>query len=202
MPRTAATATTPGRLRNQLSPCPSHATLLLSDDNVSHVADWKYSFLLIRAARASTPVALAFALMMGLAAIQAQSTSPTIRGSWAATAVPNQVFQGTWTAQLVPDDPNTAQGSWTLLKGSNQIAAQGTWSAVKTARSWSGTWQARVVTTRGATGRLLSGSWRTPVADSDVRSLSELLQKTFREQVSGAWASGRLTGAWSLRGFQ
>jgi hypothetical protein len=29
-----------------------------------------------------------------------------------------------------------------------------------------------------------------------------LLQKTLREQVSGAWASGRLSGSWSLRASQ
>jgi hypothetical protein len=59
-----------------------------------------------------------------------------------------------------------------------------------------------VATKAGATSRLLSGSWRTQVAGTDVQSLSELLQKTLKEQVSGAWASGRLAGSWSLRAFQ
>ena len=78
-----------------------------------------------------------FAAML-VATVFAQP-SPTIRGSWAATAGPNQIFQGTWTAQMVGNDPNTAQGTWTLITQSNQIAAQGTWSAVKNARTWSGT---------------------------------------------------------------
>lgn len=49
---------------------------------------------------------------------------------------------------------------------------------------------------------MLSGSWRTTVAGGDVQSLGELLQKTLREQVSGTWASGRLSGSWSLRSSQ
>lgn len=155
----------------------------------------------VRAAR-RVIAATACAMILLAVPLGAQSTSPTLHGSWAATAGPNQVLQGTWTAELAPANPNNAQGSWTLVNRSNQIAAQGTWSAVKTARSWSGTWQARVVTKGGATTRLLSGSWRTQVAGSDVQSLGELLQKTFKEQVSGTWASGRLAGSWSLRAFQ
>jgi hypothetical protein len=87
------------------------------------------------------------------------------------------------------------------LNRSNQFAAQGTWSAVKTARIWSGTWQARVLTKNGATSRLLSGNWRSQIADGDVRTLRELLQKALSDQVNGTWGSGRLTGAWSLRAF-
>ena len=140
-------------------------------------------------------------IVFAVGATLAQSPSPTIRGGWSATAGPNQILQGTWTAEPLAGNPDGAQGTWTLLR-SNQIAAQGTWSAVKTAKEWSGSWQARVVTQAGATTRLLSGSWRTQVADSNVRSLSELLRQTLREQVSGAWASGRLAGAWSLRAYQ
>jgi len=135
------------------------------------------------------------------ATVPAQTTS-TIHGSWSATAGPNQVLQGTWTAELSPATPNVAQGSWTLLNRSNQTAARGTWSAAKTEKVWSGSWQARVATERGAAGRLLSGSWRTEISSADVRSLAELLEHTFREQVSGSWASGRLAGAWSLRAFR
>ena len=140
-------------------------------------------------------------VVFAVGATLAQSPSSTIRGGWSATAGPNQVLQGAWTAEPTAGNPNGAQGTWTLLR-SNQIAAQGTWSAVKTAKEWSGTWQARVVTSAGATTQLLSGSWRTQVANSDVRSLSELLRQTLQEQVSGAWASGRLAGAWSLRAYQ
>jgi len=144
----------------------------------------------------ATVVAILFA-----ASAWGQSTS-TIRGGWSATVGPNQILQGTWTADLAPANPNSAQGSWTLLNQSNQIAARGTWSAAKTEKVWSGSWQARVVTAAGATGRLFSGSWRTEISDVDVRSLIELLEKTLREQVSGSWTSGRLGGAWSLRSYR
>ena len=146
-------------------------------------------------------IASAFALSISAGgADNAQSASaraPMVRGSWAATAGPNQTFQGTWTVQPSGTDPNTAQGSFTLLNQS-RVAAQGTWSAVKTATSWSGSWQARAV----GNSRLLSGTWRTELAASDKRSLSDLLQRTLEEQVSGTWSSGRLRGAWSLRGYR
>jgi hypothetical protein len=145
-----------------------------------------------------TAVVLAALLVV---TVSAQSPS-TLRGGWSATVGPNQVLQGTWTADLTSAAPDTARGSWTLVNQSNRIAAQGTWSAVKTEKVWSGTWQARVATERGATGRLFSGSWKTRIAGSDGQSLSDLLQKTFREQVSGQWASGRLAGMWSLRSYE
>jgi hypothetical protein len=143
-----------------------------------------------------------FAAMSLIAAMAcgaaAQQPPPMLRGSWAASAGRAQTFQGTWTAELSASNPDGAQGSWTLLNRSNQITARGTWSAVKTARTWSGTWQARVA----GNNRLLSGSWRTTIAASDVRSLGELLQHTLEEQVSGTWASGRLLGSWSLRAMK
>ena len=145
---------------------------------------------------------MVLALILSVIAAPAQSPSATIRGTWAATAGPNQVLQGTWTADLTAAEPNNAQGTWTLLNASNRIAAEGTWAAVKTARVWSGTWSARVAAPGGGSGRVLSGSWRTTVAGADVQSLRELLQKTLREQVSGRWASGRLSGSWSLRASQ
>lgn len=156
----------------------------------------------MRRTRLATQTAALATLLFAIAVAHAQSPLPAIKGSWSATAGPNQVFQGTWTAEPAPRDPNIAQGSWTLLNRSNQIAAEGTWSAVKTARVWSGTWQARVLTKNGTTSRLLSGNWRTQIADDDVRTLGEMLQKTLSDQVNGTWRSGRLAGAWSLRGFR
>jgi hypothetical protein len=151
-------------------------------------------------ARLATQTALV-AFVCAMTVTLAQSPATAIRGSWSASAGPNQVFQGTWTAESASSDPNAAQGSWTLLNRSDQIVAQGTWSAVKTARVWSGSWQARVLTKGGATSRLLSGNWRTQIADADVRTLQELLHKTLSDVVNGSWASGRLAGAWSLRAF-
>jgi uncharacterized membrane protein (DUF4010 family) len=84
--------------------------------------------------RLATQIALT-AIVFAIAMTQAQSPSTAIRGSWSATAGPNQVFQGTWTAELASSDPNAAQGSWMLLNRANQIVAQGTWSAVKAPRA-------------------------------------------------------------------
>ena len=153
-------------------------------------------------ARLATATAAVATLVFAMTVAYGQPPSSAIRGSWSATAGPNQVFQGTWTAEPVSGDRNAAQGSWTLLNRSNQVAAQGTWSAVKTARVWSGTWQARVLAKNGATSQLLSGNWRTQLSDGDVRTLRDLLQKTLSDQVNGTWSSGRLAGAWSLRAFQ
>jgi len=150
--------------------------------------------------RLATQIALT-AIVFAMAMTQAQSPSTAIRGTWSAAAGPNQVFQGTWTAEPPSSDPNVAEGSWTLLNRSNQVVAQGTWSAVKTARVWSGSWQARVLTKNGATSRLLSGNWRTQIADADLRTLQEFLHKTLSDVVNGTWASGRLAGAWSLRAY-
>jgi hypothetical protein len=142
------------------------------------------------------------AIACACSVVLAQSPASSIQGSWSATAVPNQVFQGTWTAEPVSADPNAAQGSWTLVNRSNQIVMRGTWSAVKNARVWSGNWQARVATSRGATSRLLSGTWRTEMTDANVQSLAALLQKTLSDQINGTWGSGGLRGAWSLRAFR
>ena len=73
---------------------------------------------------------------------------------------------------------------------------------MKTARVWSGTGRHESQRQAAGPGECLSGSWRTTAADTDVPSLRELLQKTLREQVSGTWASGRLSGSWSLRASQ
>jgi hypothetical protein len=151
--------------------------------------------------RPPTTIVVTVLTVLLAGAASAQPTS-TMHGGWSATVGPNQVLQGTWTAELSPAMPNAAQGSWALLDRSNQIAARGTWSAAKAEKLWSGGWQARVATARGATGRLLSGSWRTEISNADVQSLAQLLEQTFREQISGSWASGRLAGAWSLRAFR
>src|SRR5262245_21824668 len=111
--------------------------------------------------RARLAGAASLATIVCLVGVTLAQSTPTIRGSWSATAAPNRVFQGTWTAEPVPGNPEASRGSWTLLNASNQTVARGTWSAVKSARVWSGTWQARVMTNRGADGQLLAGSWRT-----------------------------------------
>jgi hypothetical protein len=130
----------------------------------------------------------------------AQESSTLLRGTWMATVRGGQVFRGTWSARPVPDSPDASSGSWAVVNGSNQIVMSGTWAATKTARSWSGSWQARIVEPKGVSGRAMSGSWRTQIKASDARTLGELLQHTLRQQVRGAWQSGAIRGTWSVTG--
>ena len=127
----------------------------------------------------------------------AQRSADPIRGSWAATAAAG-TLQGTWTAEPVPNRPDAAQGTWSLIQA-NQVLASGTWSAAKAAGLWNGTWQARIAT-GGSPGQSLSGTWRATVTAKDSGMLIDLLKKTLSEQVSGTWARGAQGGAWSLRG--
>lgn len=126
----------------------------------------------------------------------AQRRADPIRGSWAASAAAG-ALRGTWTAEPVPNRPDAAQGTWSLIQA-NRIVASGTWSAAKAASGWNGTWQARV-TSGGSPGQSLSGTWRATVAAKDAGMLMDLLKKTLIEQVSGTWARGAQSGGWSLR---
>ena len=143
-------------------------------------------------------VTTAAVLILSIGAAHAQTPEPPLRGNWSASAGPNQVFHGTWSARPVAGAPNSATGSWSLVNGSNQIVLTGTWAATKTARSWSGTWSARTVAARGIPGRAYSGSWRTEITSADVRTLGELLRDTLTHEVTGAWQSGALKGTWAL----
>ena len=101
---------------------------------------------------------LIFGLILSSCAL-AQEPSPVLVGSWTATAGPNQIFRGTWSAQTSLHNPNAALGSWTLLNESGEVVLEGTWSAQKTGRRWQGTWTARPMK-----GQSLSRASRTPDA--------------------------------------
>ena len=137
-------------------------------------------------------------LILITGAAHAQTTEPSLRGNWSASAGPNQVFRGTWAARPVAGSPNTATGSWSLVNGSNQIVLTGTWAATKTARNWSGTWTARTVAARGIPGRAFSGTWRTEIKSSGAQTLGELLRETLEHEITGAWQSGAMKGTWAL----
>jgi hypothetical protein len=124
---------------------------------------------------------------------------PVLHGTWTATAGPTQVYRGSWSAQPLPDKPNTVRGSWTLVNGANQVVVEGSWSAEKSVGGWQGTWSARILTRPSSPGRLVSGTWAT-TGDSSSKTLTEMLQYTMQRQVTGSWRSGRLAGNWSLRG--
>jgi hypothetical protein len=135
-----------------------------------------------------------FGLIVGFCAL-AQQVSPVLLGSWTATAGPNQIFRGTWSAQTSLHNTNRAIGSWTLLNEAGEVVLEGTWSAQKTGLRWQGTWTARPMK-----GQLLSGTWTADAASLNVESLSEMLQSTATKEVSGSWRSGRHQGNWSLKG--
>jgi hypothetical protein len=143
-------------------------------------------------------------LMLTLCAF-AQEPPPAIRGTWTATAGPNQVFRGNWSAAFLSSTSNAAQGSWVLLNNANQVVLEGTWSAEKSARGWQGRWSARIATGRASprgssAGRLVSGTWQAEMKDPKTKSLAELLQRTLQDQITGSWRSGGLEGHWWLKG--
>jgi len=135
-----------------------------------------------------------FGLIVGFCAL-AQQASPVLLGSWTATAGPNQIFRGTWSAQVSLNNPNRAIGSWTLLNEAGDVLLEGTWSTQKTGQHWQGTWTARA--TKGAS---FSGTWSAAAASLNAESLAEMLKSTATKAVTGSWRSGRHEGNWSLKG--
>jgi len=117
------------------------------------------------------------------------------RGSWVATAGPTRSLRGRWSAQLVPQTLNAAQGSWTLLGDSNQTLLEGTWSAHRFLHAWRGTWTARL-----ASGQSLAGTWNSDLTDIDGQTFEDMFKRTIEKQVSGSWKSGRMQGNWWLQG--
>ncbi len=142
---------------------------------------------------------LAGALLPGSSAL-AQPTSTdlqakALRRDWIATVGPKEVFRGRWSGEALPNTPNAAQGSWTLLSDANRILLEGTWSARKSAQGWHGTWSART-----AHGQSFSGTWEADLAGFSGKTLEEMLRRTAEKQISGSWRSGRLSGNWWLSG--
>jgi hypothetical protein len=137
---------------------------------------------------------LIFGLILSFCVV-AQQASPVLLGSWTATASPNQIFRGTWSAQVSLRSPNRATGSWTLLNEAGDVLLEGTWSAQKTGQHWQGTWTARPMK-----GQLLSGTWAADAASLGVDSLADMLKSTAAKEAIGSWRSGRHQGNWSLKG--
>src|ERR1700751_6343200 len=115
----------------------------------------------------------------------AQQASPVLLGSWTATATPNQIFRGTWSAQVSLHSPNRAIGSWILLNEAGDVLLEGTWSAQKTGKSWQGTWTARPMK-----GQLLSGTWTADAASLNADSLAEMLKSAATKEVTGSGGRG------------
>jgi hypothetical protein len=118
-----------------------------------------------------------------------------IRGSWRAAAGA-RTFQGTWTADLNPNTPNRAQGTWTVITG-NRVVLQGTWAANKQGTVWRGSWSA-LLASAPAGSRPITGTWQADVKDSSIDTLTAMLRRTAQAQIDGTWRSGGQSGSWSL----
>ena len=139
---------------------------------------------------------LAVLLSLDLALIaSAQEAAVELRGSWTATVGVNRTFAGTWTAQVSPDKPNSAEGSWELFNETGQTLLEGTWAANKTHFGWQGAWAARTLT-----GQSLSGTWTADIIGSNGKSFRQMLEWTLEKDILGSWRSGRYQGRWRLSG--
>ncbi|MGD0125815.1 MAG: hypothetical protein ABSF46_10670 [Terriglobia bacterium] len=139
---------------------------------------------------------LALILPLGLTVFASAQEAPIeLRGSWTATVGVNRTFAGTWTAQVSPEKPNSAEGSWELINETGQTVLEGTWAANKTRFGWQGAWAARTLT-----GQSLSGTWTADITGSNGKSFRQMLEWTLEKDILGAWRSGRYQGRWRLKG--
>lgn len=139
---------------------------------------------------------LVLLLTISFAAVEAASQSTLqLRGSWRATAG-TRVFQGTWTADVNPNTPNLAQGSWTVVEG-NRVLLRGTWAAEKERGGWRGAWSA-LMASAPAGSPPITGTWQANIKDSRLETLADMLERTAEGQIDGTWRSGRMAGSWSL----
>jgi hypothetical protein len=138
-------------------------------------------------------VALSLVLGSGLLA---QAPAPTLRGTWSASVGAAQAVGGTWSASL--PEANVAKGAFTVLNERNQVVLQGTWAATKSAQGWRGSWSARLAGGRRP-GQTFTGTWQAEGALAG-RTLSDLLQGTLAQEVTGAWQARGRAGKWRLMG--
>jgi hypothetical protein len=139
---------------------------------------------------------VALILPLGLAVLASAQEAPIeLRGSWTATAGVNGTFAGTWTAQVSPDKPNSAEGSWALINQAGETLLEGTWAANKTRFGWQGAWSARTLT-----GQSFSGTWTADITGSNGKSFRQMLEWTLERDILGSWRSGRYQGRWRLKG--
>ena len=117
----------------------------------------------------------------------------TRTGTWAANGG-TLMLMGTWTA--VPDSAHgTVTGSWTIADAQGKTVIYGAWSAAKAVDKWTGVWRAVVA---GRSGEY-SGTWTSSVDLKGGGQFNDLFEKAVPTMVSGTWASGGNSGAWSIR---
>ena len=143
----------------------------------------------------SLRLVLLLAILSATAVAAASQSTLQLRGSWRATAG-TRVFQGTWTADVNPNTPNLAQGTWTIIDG-NRVLLRGTWATEKERLGWRGAWSA-LVASAPAGSPPITGTWQTTIKDSTVNTLTEMLQRTAQGQIDGTWRRGGMAGTWSL----
>jgi len=137
---------------------------------------------------------LAVTVLVAPARLLGQEAGHVFSGSWTAS-VGDRYLRGMWSGEVSGPSRNAAKGSWTLLSDTGEVIQQGTWSARKTEKGWTGTWLAK-----DAGGGALSGSWNAELAGFAGKTLEEMLQRTSEKQVAGGWQSGRYQGYWWLEG--
>ena len=114
-------------------------------------------------------------------------------GNWSANGS-GLLLTGGFT--VVPDTATgTVTGTWTLRNNDGSTIAQGGWSAARNEREWSGAWRAVV----SGSNREYQGTFTAAVPLKSSAKLPEMFALAVKQIVSGTWASGGNTGAWSIR---
>lgn len=144
------------------------------------------------------PVSIAALLAVLLALVSAfgQQPAETFYGTWIATAGHTQTLHGTWSAHALLQQPNAAEGYWSLSSG-GRIVIRGTWRAEKNNRGWQGQWTAETIR-----GESLAGTWGADVEHWHGKTFQDLFELTLKEEVSGWWQIGGRQGNWWLKGSQ
>lgn len=139
-------------------------------------------------------VTIAFLLLAASASLAQESTSQ-FQGTFTAQVGKSQVFRGRWTAAIATQNPNFAQGYWTLLNDFHQVSLEGSWTVRTTGARWHGSWTAHV-----ENGASISGTWDADVSGEKDATLAGMLRRTIEKEVAGSWSSGRFAGFWWLDG--
>jgi hypothetical protein len=128
---------------------------------------------------------------------------PKWQGTWSASNAGKTLIGGSWTASP-GENPDVLTGAWTIREPKGQkVMARGTWSASKSGQGWEGHWKALAGETPGRPSRKggggWAGSWTARLALPAKANLTALVEHAIKSVVSGDWASGRSSGAWSIR---
>jgi hypothetical protein len=134
------------------------------------------------------------ALVLLPTAATAAAPPPVFEGTWIATAG-QQTFAGRWSAQALPGQPDSMQGSWELRNSTGEVVTKGTWSARRARRGFTGKWWARV-----ANGATLGGTFDARLPGFKGKTLESMIAETKTKQISGFWRMSILRGAWYLKG--